>query len=736
MPAVLFHILYILSISKSHLCFHYTLSTQNTAKIKCRYAAQSLPRHMAIGILGLDSNGNLHKIETTPDDDEKRQELRIHLFDSILIDEDFIKARIELLGRGNTRPGDLDETLDCSVDDYGTVDSSCVKLVKRNRDSDRNLLFATARHLKDIEWCASFCCISDDKEANEPTQQHEEDNASGASSLSLSDCLDAIDQLKEALIAPFQLLHDNGKVTIRNEQFTREKSKDESSESKKEEVPALEHLVQLVTCYGDSTVDKHTKPVTTGESCFEVAKSLLAKDDAWTMRDDSSQLFKEDPPAEDIVVSSRPHPPRRGWRKNKRSDHKKEGSSTATPLARVLGIDINDLRTSVSIARSLLKISEFSQFMLEKEIFQKDVMGESKSSPSSAFSRANRTQCSCLKNAIEILSCSATTLGYILSSSLKKLDEDDLDETVDTSLSPTTLLKLFAMKREAAKPLSSITGILSADAWFALGRLVDKTCKVDANEHLMLFSLERSLIILNSHKLLSLHKPVPGLDNGMSDSSLISPLTQYRCFLQSNLNNAIGVYLYEQGDFQRAGQYLEKASKFCRQMLDNLRGQDGGGDDQGNDTSKLVKSSFGSTKSSYFASQSSVSGEVFGNIFIYSITHARVLLPRVAFATDELELSLSLTLEYSALTHHADQKYQAALSLFQESLILRTMHVGKHSLDVASLHFNMGVVYDDLEQYPQAISRYHESLRIRLDQKNKATSAVATSDLEESVLLT
>ena len=64
------------------------------------------------------------------------------------------------------------------------------------------------------------------------------------------------------------------------------------------------------------------------------------------------------------------------------------------------------------------------------------------------------------------------------------------------------------------------------------------------------------------------------------------------------------------------------------------------------------------------------------------------------------------------------------------------MHVGKHSLDVASLHFNMGVVYDDLEQYPQAISRYHESLRIRLDQMNKAKSAVATSDLEESVLLT
>ena len=65
------------------------------------------------------------------------------------------------------------------------------------------------------------------------------------------------------------------------------------------------------------------------------------------------------------------------------------------------------------------------------------------------------------------------------------------------------------------------------------------------------------------------------------------------------------------------------------------------------------------------------------------------------------------------------------------------MHVGKHSLDVASLHFNMGVVYDDLEQYDQAISRYHESLRIRLDQKAKAEAALENiSELEDSVLLT
>jgi len=129
--------------------------------------------------------------------------------------------------------------------------------------------------------------------------------------------------------------------------------------------------------------------------------------------------------------------------------------------------------------------------------------------------------------------------------------------------------------------------------------------------------------------------------------------------------------------------------------------------------------------------------EVLANIFKYSVSHCIVQLPQETFAIEELELSLSLTLEYSALTQHAGQRYQQALSYFQESLILRTMHVGKHSLDVASLHFNMGVVYDDLEQYDQAISRYHESLRIRLDQKAKAEAALENiSELEDSVLLT
>jgi tetratricopeptide (TPR) repeat protein len=45
------------------------------------------------------------------------------------------------------------------------------------------------------------------------------------------------------------------------------------------------------------------------------------------------------------------------------------------------------------------------------------------------------------------------------------------------------------------------------------------------------------------------------------------------------------------------------------------------------------------------------------------------------------------------------------------------------------------VVHDDLEQYHQAINRYHESLRIRLNHL-KTASAGESSDIEDSVLLT
>ncbi|KAL7543830.1 hypothetical protein ACHAXR_013162 [Thalassiosira sp. AJA248-18] len=665
--------------------------TDVDSMIKRRYAAHSLPRHVAIAQLGVDSNGHFQMDAS----DDKLTELRTQIFENLLCDRDFIKSRAGLLGRGNTRPGDVDETLNSDE-----ANPQIAKFIRQTRDNDWNLLYSSMAHMKDIEWCAAFC-VPELKEGNE----HREKDEGMVSPF--SDCLDAMVQLKEELIGSFHTLYDNGKLAIGDD--TVEESKVESHSEDKGPTKA-NPLTQLVSYYNEANQNQP------GESFIEAAKSLLATDDAWTMKDDSTKMFRS------AAKEFSPRPSRKGRRKR----IEKEGTAATTSLARILDIDINDLRTAISLGRSLLALAEFSQHMVDKEIFEEGLKGSS-----SITSRLHLLQSSCLKKAIQVLSCSAITLGYILSSSLDKLDEEDLDETVcTTSSGPDALLQQFSVTREASKPLLSVAGILSAGAWCSLGKLVSKAGKkLTANDHVMLFSFERALIILNSPKSSSLNKPA--LD--LLCESLLSPLTQYKCFLQSNINHSVGVYLYEQGGFERAADYLDKASRFRRQMLDDLRGQAGEISDKCNGLSQLFNAVVGGN---YLVSVAAMSEEVFINVFKHSLGYSCVQLPRELFSVSELELSLSLTLEYSALTQHAGQKYQQALSYFQESLILRTMHVGKHSLDVGSLHFNMGVVYDDLEQYDQAISRYHESLRIRLDHLNQAASPAIVAELEDSVMLT
>ena len=648
--------------------------------IKRRYAAYSLPRHTAIGSLVVDSQGYF-EIDTTED---KCTDLRRNLFDNLLCDKDFIKARAKVLGIGNNRPAEPDETLNSD----GT-NIQIMKVIEQTRVKDWNLLFSTSCQTKDIEWCASFC-IPDYKEAT--PQQNKNDNVS---TFALSACLDAIVRWAEALMAAYHLLHDDGKLTICAD------TKESNVAFQERELSKIGHLAQLMSHYEDKRDDKLF-------STEEVAKSLLAKANSWTTKDNSSWIFKDNLPEEPSSIKSPP----KGRRKKIIGNPQEERNDTS-PLAQILKMDICDLRTSISLGSSLLCLAQFSQIISKKVIFDEKVK-ESRS----LISRLQAIQCSCLLNAIEVLSCSATALGYILS--LDMLDEDDLDETVNTALGPNVLLQLFAAKREESRPLLSVVGILSADAWFSFGKLVDETRKVGNDDHLMLSCFEQALHILN------IQKSNASNSRAVEFSSYLSPLSKYKCFLQSNATHAIGVYCYEQGDFHHAGEHFEKASRFRRQMLED-QSQSCENDDRGN-VSKLQRN--------YLVSSVSISEEVVANLFKHSLTHARALLPKCAFDSNELELNLSLTLEYCALNQHARQEYQNALSLFQECLILRSMHVGRNSLDVASLHFNMGVVYDDLENYDSAISRYHESLRIRLDQRIKATSPVVMAGLEDSVLLT
>mmetsp|Transcript_26648 Transcript_26648/g.63910 ORF Transcript_26648/g.63910 Transcript_26648/m.63910 type:complete len:2683 (+) Transcript_26648:137-8185(+) len=711
--------------------------TDNTElTILRRYAAQSLPRHMAMGLLGVDPAGRGGTA-----DNKQHIELRARLFEGLLCNRVFIKARAELLGRGRNRPRrDAVNAMQTENIDGDGANTQISEAIEQIRDEERNLLLPSAVHLRDIGWCASVC-IPEDKEVDEPSPSDPRIDSSHHAWVTFSNCVDAMVIWKDELLSIYRSLLYGGKLTIREVAAKEELKVSLSSQPKGED---------LALYCADSPNSNDS--IGMGESCAKVAKFLLTKEDSWTTKIDGSQIFQEGKgsSSKKKETFASPRPPRRGRRKRGRAERKETMDDAtnvaASPLAQILGININDLRTAITVGRSLISLAEFSQHMQDKTItFPK----ESKESSSTLRSRIRALQCSCLKEAIELLSAAAGTLGLVLSDPLNKLDEDDLDETVDTSaLGPTTILRLFAMTREASKPLLSLTGILSADAWSSLGRLAGRSPSVgvkkspdgstdaDGDAHIMLLALERALLILNSPWSVSLNKPA--LD--LLCESLLSPLTQYKCFLQANVNHAVGVYAYERGDNERAAEYLDRSSRFRRQMLDDLRGQSGedDGSDDVNSLSKLFNAVVGGMKSNYLVSPASMSKEAFEDVFKYSVAHACVQLPRRegTFAADELELGLSLTLEYSALTQHAGRRYQMALSLFQESLILRTIHVGKHSLDVASLHFNMGVVYDDLEQYDQAISRYHESLRVRLDQMNKAKSPAVISELEDSVLLT
>jgi tetratricopeptide (TPR) repeat protein len=626
--------------------------------IKRRYAAYSLPRHVAIGSLVVDSQG--HFVMGTT---EICTDLRKNLFDSLLCDKCFINARAKLLGIGNNLPAVPDKTL--NNDGMG---AQIMKIAEQTHSKDCNLLFSTSCQTKDIEWCASLCI----PDHNEPREQNKSDNISA---LSLAACLDAIARWAELLMA-YHLLHYDGKFMVCTD------NKDS----------------QLMSYCKDTRDDKPF-------SAAEIAESLLAKEDPWTMKNNLC-FFINDLSKEIPSIKTSPK-----GRRRKIISNPQQEANHAPRLAHVLKVDINELRTSISLGRSLFGLAQFLELIFEKDLFDKK-LNES----SSEISRLHGIQCFCLMNAIDVLSCSATILGYILS--LDKQDEDDLDEAVDPKFGPNDLCKEFASKREESSPLLSVAGILSADAWFSFGKLVGKACKVGASDQLMLLCFERVLLILNSPKTYAFNS------RAVEFSSQLSPLTQYKCFLQSNATHSIGVFFYEQGDFDHAGEHFDKASRLRRQMLDDPS--------QMCDADHVILSEL---KSNFLFSSAHVSEEECRLRFKHSLAYACSLLPR-GFDVNELELNLSLTLEYCALNQHALQKYQHALSLLQESLILRSIHVGKESLDVASLHFNKGVVYDDLEYYDAAISRYQESLRIRLDQRNKAASPKVVAELDDSVLLT
>ena len=617
----------------------------------------------------------MNVIESVDPTADTRAELWRNVFDTLLCNNAFIKARFDLLGRGFTRSSIVDESLNNNT----AADSLLIESIKKIRDSDLNVVVSTTAQLSDIEWCATVCLPNWNGKESRSNEPLSESNGK-CEEVSFNSYLSAFAKWRENVCTLFCSLHDSGKVTVCHDVSTKNSAKLSLSCSVSDEASSFSRA--------DVTVD--------------VAQSLLNKGDAWTNKGSSSKIFK-------AGSSKGKEVPKKGRRR--RGENKEEMSS---PLAQVLKIDMNDLRLAVSVGRSLLCLYE----ALEKV----DVSTLKPDGVKFASECLRREQLACLSRAVEIFSCCATTLLQIQADKLDKLDEEDLDETVLTTLGPELCLQSFALVRETSRPLLAITSILASTAWNYLGKLVGSSyhSQSDPNRHSMLACLERAVLILGSPKSMIASRP--------QVKALFAPLTKYKQFLQSNINHSIGVELYESGQFDEAAAYLDDASQIRRRLIDDVRGHGDGYNE--NVISKGINLSSSLPEV--------VPDEVVTNALKYAVGHCCTLLPRRGVDktdADDIELSLSLTLEYSALTHHATKKYQSALALFQEALILRTMRVGKHSLDIASLHFNMGVVYDDLSQYDSAISRYHESLRIRLDRLEKDAS-LHGSALEETALLT
>ena len=212
-----------------------SLSNILPAMIKRRYDAQSLPRHTAIGLLDIDSKGQLQKDMTK----DKSTDLCRILFDNLLCDKEFINARAKLLGIGNKRPMDTFET---STDG---VTNQTVDIINQMRDKDWNLQYATSFHLKDIYWCTSFCISTFAESQNYPFY-------------------DAIVRWAEELCFSYHLLN-RGKST---------NSRDELSVIQEKEVYSFP-LSSLSIDYLPSNLHKPS-------DVEDGVKSLLATTDAWT----------------------------------------------------------------------------------------------------------------------------------------------------------------------------------------------------------------------------------------------------------------------------------------------------------------------------------------------------------------------------------------------------------------------------------------------------------------------
>jgi hypothetical protein len=366
------------------------------------------------------------------DDESRLQMIELHVMKNLLCDDGFTDSRSELL-RVAMRQQQFDETL------YSEDDKTLVRAIRAFRSNrENNYLPATVIHIKDIERLLGFgeSCEGDGEQK--------------------SDCVDAVAMWRRKLL---QNCDVNSSSAHNTEVLNQSKPPTDSC-----------------GVYGPRS------------NCITVAKTLLAKDDAWSLYDTSES------------------------RKSSRSRKSRNKSVDSGAINQAINTDVCQLKTELSIGRSILSLAKFAQSCSDKNA-------------NHVLPTLQEEVSLCLRDAIIVLSRISRALQLIMS--VGDLEEEDLDDSVTPPGGPTLCVQRFALTRAEAKPLLTMSGIFLAECWLTLGKLSSSqsTTRHHKDKLLMVACFDRALLIISSSKEISI-----------PSKQLLEPLAKHKALLQSNIN--------------------------------------------------------------------------------------------------------------------------------------------------------------------------------------------------------
>lgn len=480
--------------------------------------------------------------------------------------------------------------------------------------------------------------------------------------------------------------------------------------------------------------------------------------------------------------------------------HKSTRMISKTPVMRlsdILAIDLRVLYLQVTIGKSMSLLSK-SISKVSNNDTRLTKTGLSKKLPSPLLAA---TKVQYAAGAIEIYSRAMNVMSFLLSEDLGLVDEEDLidlgyHDNGRGSLS--SRIKKLRNDRSEAQVLIGKLRILCAESWYDVGRVLCdavKGGKPTAIEmaKISILNLPLDSTIMsneeNSKDKIGVWSEPEKLENKVlhcyqfalsllrqdskCQNSEIGSLSsrsghsyiscdddsfvgKYKRTLIASIIHSIGFQYYAQvGNLETAKLCLNEALSRRRLLLRefqkdvndcSISGSSVGYWSSGKNRNKLKQSvelNNAYSSSRKFHNDSGSQSELSRNdlLFTFGLSRKKQI--------ETMEMDLSYTLEFAALTSHSLLDHQTSISLFQEAIILRALHAGKNSLDVARLHYNMGVIHDDLGQHQASLSRYGKSLKVRLSHLNRYKSGLSKSenlmnhsafnginDLEASVVLT